>query len=174
MSKIWGVIWCQNEMKAHIFLITTPKFQLQIHYTLEVIAENATTSGCMWIWFADSILPALVGFLRALRFLLHLKIRIFSYSIPYSFWSFVVFVYKLAWLRAWGLITYVCAAAVKQRYLKIPVGLICGALQKLQIIIISSRPKPILIFLCIFITDSSQVLRTYLCHRRDKNAQDVS
>ena len=33
-------------------------------------------SGCMWIWFANSI-PAFIGFLRAL--LLHLKIRILPY-----------------------------------------------------------------------------------------------
>ena len=31
-------------MKAHIFLIITPKFQLQIHYTLEVIVENVPIS----------------------------------------------------------------------------------------------------------------------------------
>ena len=31
-------------MKAHIFLIITPKFQLQIHYTLKVIAKNVTFS----------------------------------------------------------------------------------------------------------------------------------
>ena len=32
-------------MKAYIFLIITLKFQLQIHYTLEVIAENEPISG---------------------------------------------------------------------------------------------------------------------------------
>ena len=32
-------------MKAHIFLITTLKFQLQIHYTMEVIAEDVPISG---------------------------------------------------------------------------------------------------------------------------------
>ena len=31
------LFWCQ--MKAHIFLIVTPKFQLQLYYTLAVIAE---------------------------------------------------------------------------------------------------------------------------------------
>ena len=31
-------------MKAHIFLIITSKFQLQICYTLEVIAENVPVS----------------------------------------------------------------------------------------------------------------------------------
>ena len=36
---------CVCQMKAHIFLIMTPKFQLQIHYTLEVIAENVPISG---------------------------------------------------------------------------------------------------------------------------------
>ena len=35
--------WCQ--MKAHIFLIIIPKFQPQIHHTLEVIAENVPISG---------------------------------------------------------------------------------------------------------------------------------
>ena len=34
--------WCQ--MKPHIFLIIAPKFQLQIHYTSEVIAENVPIS----------------------------------------------------------------------------------------------------------------------------------
>ena len=37
------LFWCQ--MKAHIFLIIAPNFQLQIHYTLEVIAENVPISG---------------------------------------------------------------------------------------------------------------------------------
>ena len=32
-------------MKAIIFLIITPKFQLQIHYTLEVTTENVPFSG---------------------------------------------------------------------------------------------------------------------------------
>ena len=32
-------------MKAYIFLIITFKFQLQIHYTLEVIAENVPITG---------------------------------------------------------------------------------------------------------------------------------
>ena len=32
-------------MKAHIFRIITPKFQLQIQYTLEVIVENVPISG---------------------------------------------------------------------------------------------------------------------------------
>ena len=31
------------QMKAHIFLITSPKFLLQIHYTLEVVTENVPT-----------------------------------------------------------------------------------------------------------------------------------
>ena len=38
-----ALFWCQ--MIAHIFLIITPKCQLQIHYTLAVIAENAPISG---------------------------------------------------------------------------------------------------------------------------------
>ena len=38
-----SVFCCQ--MIAHIFLIVTPKFQLQIHYSLEVIAENVPISG---------------------------------------------------------------------------------------------------------------------------------
>ena len=37
------LFWYQ--MKAHIFLIVTWKFQLQIHYTLAVIAENVPISG---------------------------------------------------------------------------------------------------------------------------------
>ena len=37
------LFWYQ--MKAHIFLIITPKFQLQVHNTLEVIAENVPISG---------------------------------------------------------------------------------------------------------------------------------
>ena len=32
-------------LKAYIFLIITQKFQLQIHYTAEVTAENGSTSG---------------------------------------------------------------------------------------------------------------------------------
>ena len=43
-----ALFWCQ--MKAHI-LIITPKSQLQIRYTLEVIAENAPISGVpFWIF----------------------------------------------------------------------------------------------------------------------------
>ena len=38
-----GFFWCCT--KALIFLIITPKFQLQIHYTLKVIAENVSISG---------------------------------------------------------------------------------------------------------------------------------
>ena len=37
------LFWYQQ--KAHIFLNITPKFPLQIHYTLAVIAENAPISG---------------------------------------------------------------------------------------------------------------------------------
>ena len=32
-------------MKAHVFLIITPTFQPQIHYTLKVKAENVPSSG---------------------------------------------------------------------------------------------------------------------------------
>ena len=38
------VLFC-CQIKAHIFLIINPKFQLQICYTLEVIAENVHISG---------------------------------------------------------------------------------------------------------------------------------
>ena len=37
-----STFWCQ--MKAPYFLIITQKFQLQIHYTLQVIAENVAIS----------------------------------------------------------------------------------------------------------------------------------
>ena len=46
-------------------------------------------SGCMWIWFADSI-PALVGFLRALRFPPTPKNRYPFIFLVNSFWSLVV------------------------------------------------------------------------------------
>ena len=46
-------------------------------------------SGCMWIWFADSI-PALVGFLQALRFLPTPKNRNPFIFLVNSFWSLVV------------------------------------------------------------------------------------
>ena len=46
-------------------------------------------SGCMWIWFADSI-PALVGFLRALRFPPTPKNRNPFIFLVNSFWSLVV------------------------------------------------------------------------------------
>ena len=46
-------------------------------------------SGCMWIWFADSI-PALVGFLRALRFPPAPKNRYPFIFLVNSFWSLVV------------------------------------------------------------------------------------
>ena len=36
-------IWCQ--MKIHIFLRITPKFQLQIHYIVAGIAENVPVFG---------------------------------------------------------------------------------------------------------------------------------
>ena len=45
ISQGWtgsSILWCQ--MKAHTFLIITPKFQLHIHYTLEAIAENVPIS----------------------------------------------------------------------------------------------------------------------------------
>ena len=38
-----STLCCQ--MKVHVFLIITPKFQLQIHYTLVVIAESVPISG---------------------------------------------------------------------------------------------------------------------------------
>ena len=57
-------------------------------------------SGCMWIWFADSI-PALVGFLWAFRLPPPPKDQI-----PFIFLVSRC-VYKAA-LSAWGLITYVC------------------------------------------------------------------
>ena len=45
-------------MKAHIFLSITPKFQLQIHYTLEVLTENAPTSGIPIFIFSCNFLTA--------------------------------------------------------------------------------------------------------------------
>ena len=46
-------------------------------------------SGCMWIWFADSI-PTLVGFLRALQFPPTPKNRNPFIFLVHSFWSLVV------------------------------------------------------------------------------------
>ena len=72
--------------------------------------QCSLASGCMWIWFADSIL-SLVGFLYALQFPPTLKIRILSYS-----WSIVadLSLCVKACLSAWGLITYVCTTEFTQ------------------------------------------------------------
>ena len=43
--EVVGFFFFWYQMKAYIFLITTPKFELQIHYTLEIIAENVLISG---------------------------------------------------------------------------------------------------------------------------------
>ena len=43
------LFWCQ--MKTHIFSHCNPKFQLQIHYTLEVIAENVYLFPIYQFWF---------------------------------------------------------------------------------------------------------------------------
>ena len=86
-------------------------------------------SGCMWIWFVDSI-PALVGFLRALRFPPSPKIGILSY-----FWSTVsdlsLCVYSLlVCLR----LNYLCVRCGCHTAAPCePSGLICRALQKLLI-----------------------------------------
>ena len=54
-----GIItfWCQ--LKAHIFLSITPKFQLQIHYTLAVVAENLSISGIPTLIFLCIFITAL-------------------------------------------------------------------------------------------------------------------
>ena len=44
-----SIFWCQ--MKANIFLIIIPKFQLRIHYTLADIAENVPISGTLILIF---------------------------------------------------------------------------------------------------------------------------
>ena len=59
-----STFWCQ--IKAYIFLIITPKFQLQIHYALEVIAENVPFSGI-------PILTFLCIFMTASSSVLHIK-----------------------------------------------------------------------------------------------------
>ena len=51
------LFWCQ--MKAHIFLIITPKFQLQIYYTLEVKAENVPISSIPILIFLYTFMTAL-------------------------------------------------------------------------------------------------------------------
>ena len=43
LNQKWYFFWSQ--IKAHIFLIITQKFQLQIHYMLAVIAENVPIFG---------------------------------------------------------------------------------------------------------------------------------
>ena len=49
-------------MKVHIFLIIIPKFQLQIHYTLEVTAEKYTyfryTNFDFLMFFHNSLIPS--------------------------------------------------------------------------------------------------------------------
>ena len=48
-------------MKTHIFSHYNPKFQLQIHYTLKLIAENAPISGTNFdflMYFYNSIIPS--------------------------------------------------------------------------------------------------------------------
>ena len=56
------IFWCQ--MKACIFLNMTPKFLLEIHYTLKVIVENVPyfsfTNFCFLImYFHNSLFPVL-------------------------------------------------------------------------------------------------------------------
>ena len=119
-----------------IFFISNGEGGWKIQESLDimlifVLEPMQLASGCMWIWFADSI-PALVGILRALQFPPTPKNRNPLTFMVHSFWSSRC-VYK-AWLSAWGWITYVCAAAVTQRRLENPVAW-CRALQKLQVII---------------------------------------
>ena len=55
-----STFWCQK--KAHIFLIVTPRFQLQIHFTLAVMAENVPISGMQIVdflmYFHNSLFPS--------------------------------------------------------------------------------------------------------------------
>ena len=49
------LFWCQ--IKVHIFLIITPKFLLQIHYTLEIKAENVPLSSIPFFFILDLLKP---------------------------------------------------------------------------------------------------------------------
>ena len=89
-------------------------------------------SGCMWIWFADSI-PALVGFLRALRFPPTPKNRNPFIFLVNSFWSLVVCIKPACLPEVWLPICVRCGCHTAAPWE--PSGLICRALQKLQIII---------------------------------------
>ena len=53
------VVLFRCQMKAHIFLIITPKFKLQIYYTLEVIAENVPISSISILIFSFIFITAL-------------------------------------------------------------------------------------------------------------------
>ena len=49
LNQKYYFLVCQ--MKAHIFVIIVSKFQLQIHYTLEVITENVPISSILILIF---------------------------------------------------------------------------------------------------------------------------
>ena len=87
-------------------------------------------SGCMWIWFADSI-PALVGFLWALRFPPTPKNQNPFIFLVHSFWSLVV-CKKPVVCRRFNYLCVRCSCHTAAPWE--PSGLICRPLQKLQII----------------------------------------
>ena len=131
----WGALgpWFNSRLEQGIFVRPILICIREAHYSSGKAGWfSARTlsfhqcSGCMWIWFADSI-PALVGFLRALRFPPTPKNRYSSIFLVRSFWSLVVCILPSLLvvcikLPASGLITYVCAAAVTQRRLENPLG----------------------------------------------------
>ena len=86
-------------------------------------------SGCMWIWFANSI-PALVGFLWVLRFPLTPKNQNPSIFLVHSLWYHVV---------CTSLLDCMCAAAVTQRRLEDPVGCKSQVYKKRKLLIILVR-----------------------------------
>ena len=51
-------VWFWYQMKAHIFFIITTIFQLQIHYTLEVIAEKVLISSIPILIFSCIFITA--------------------------------------------------------------------------------------------------------------------
>ena len=54
----WNLYFFWYQMKAHIFLIITPKYQLWIHYTFALIAENAPISGIPILIFLSIFITA--------------------------------------------------------------------------------------------------------------------
>ena len=95
------------------------------------------SSGCMWIWFADSI-PTLVGFLWALQFPPAPKNQNPFIFLVHSFWSLVACISLFVCLR----FNYLCVGCgCHTAAFWEPSGLIWRALQKLQIIIIIITPS---------------------------------